>query len=290
MKFLLLPLSFLLTISLSAQYYYNDIIGTIETNRQMQTYIANKVRTVSADGYTPQGSKATDFSETHEVKENGKVLKVVTVANFNRSTRYNRFDDQGRVMSITDSSLGVQNITTYEYDPAGRIITVQNSVKDPESGINQVELHKWTYNKDGKVEKMWRTINGKDSLEIRFVPDENGNPGEEITYKRGKEMARLYYYFDDQERLTDIVRFDEKAKKLIPDNIISYDDAGRVIQVVASSQKDNVGMGKYGSAYFVRYVIWRYVYNDKGLKTAEALFNPEQEMTGRIKYNYTFGE
>src|SRR5687768_12591845 len=132
MKFLLLPLSFLLTFSLSAQYYYNDIIGTMETNRQMQTYLANKVRTVSADGYTPQGSKATDFTETHEVRDNGKALKVVTVSNFNRSTHYNRFDDQGRVINITDSSLGVQNITAYEYDNAGRIITVENTVKDPE--------------------------------------------------------------------------------------------------------------------------------------------------------------
>jgi hypothetical protein len=61
-----------------------------------------------------------------------------------------------------------------------------------------------------------------------------------------------------------------------------------VIQIVTSSQKDNIGMGKLGKAYFVRYAIWRYIYNDKGLKTAEALFNTEQEMTGKIKYNYTF--
>ncbi|NOT50548.1 MAG: hypothetical protein HOP10_04665 [Chitinophagaceae bacterium] len=290
MKFLLLTAFFVSSFSLHAQYYYNEIVGTMETNRKMQTYLTNKVKTVSADGYTPQGSKATDFSEVQEVKENGKALRIVTVANFNRTVSYSRFDELGHVISIIDSSLGVQNTTTYEYDNAGKIITVQNSVKDPESEINQLEIHRWFYNKDGKPEKMWRIVNSSDSLEVRFIPDENGNPGEEISYKKGKESDHLYYYFDDEGRITDIVRYDEKVKKLVPDNIITYDDAGRVIQIVSSSLKDNVGMGIRGKAYFVRYITWRYVYNDKGLKTAEALFNPNQEMTGRIKFNYTFGQ
>src|SRR5688572_10472080 len=113
MKFLLLPLSFLLTFSLSAQYYYNDIVGTMETNRKMQTYLANKVKKVSADAYTQdpysqQSSKTTDFSETQEVSESGRALKIVTITNFNRTASYNRFDDKGRLTSITDTSLGVE--------------------------------------------------------------------------------------------------------------------------------------------------------------------------------------
>jgi hypothetical protein len=40
--------------SLQAQYYYNDIIGTQETNRQMKTYVVNKVQTVSAKGIDPE--------------------------------------------------------------------------------------------------------------------------------------------------------------------------------------------------------------------------------------------
>lgn len=283
MKTILLSLGLLGSISVSAQYYYNDIIGTQETNRQMQTYLANKVEMVTAEGYTPQGSKATDFTEVQEVKENGRVLKTVTLANLNRTVHFNRFDEKTRVISITDSSLGIQNITTYEYDMNGRIVTVQNSVSDPDNGINQTEIHKWKYNKDGNAEKMWRIINGTDSLEIRFIPDEKGNPGEEISYRNGKETDRLFYYFDEQGRITDIVRYNEKIKKLVPDNIITYDDSGRVIQIVTSTPGD-----KYGRITWVGYQIWRYVYNEKGLKTADALFNNAQEMTGRIKYTYKF--
>jgi hypothetical protein len=34
-----------------------------------------KVKMVPATGYTPQGSKATDFAEVHEITENGRTLK-----------------------------------------------------------------------------------------------------------------------------------------------------------------------------------------------------------------------
>ena len=283
MKLQFLLFSLIISACLRAQYYYNDITGTMETNRQMQTYLANKVKMVSAAGYTPQGSKATDFSETQEIMENGKALKITTIANLNRTVYYNRFDVQNRLISITDSVLGVESITRYEYDKDGRITSVQNSVKDTENEIDQSELHKWSYNKEGKPEKMWRIINSNDSLEIRFTPDENGNPGEEISYSKGKETDRLYYYFDEKGRITDIVRYNEKIKQLVPDNIITYDDNGRVLQIITSTPGD-----KYGKITWIGYQIWRYVYNEQGLKTAEALFNNEQEMTGRIKYSYTF--
>lgn len=282
MKTAFLLLVVFINFSLQAQYYYNDIIGTQETNRQMQTYVASKVAMVSAEGYTPKGTKATDFTEVQEVKENGRSLRITTVANFNRSVHHNRFDEKIRLISITDSSLGIQNITTYDYDINGKIIAVQNSVNDPDNGISQTELHQWIYNKEGNVEKMWRIINKTDSLEVRFIHDEKGNPAEEVSYRKGKETDRLYYYFDEEGRITDIVRYNEKIKKLVPDNIITYDDAGRAIQIITSTPGD-----KYGRITWVGYQIWRYVYNDKGLKTTEALFNNAQEMTGRIKYTYT---
>ena len=72
MKNVLLPFVLLCSFSLHAQYYYNDIISARETTRQMKTYLANKVKMVSAAGYTPQGSKATDFAEVQEIKENAE--------------------------------------------------------------------------------------------------------------------------------------------------------------------------------------------------------------------------
>lgn len=284
MKTLFLVVSTIFSSAVSGQYYYNDITGTQETNRQMQTYLANKVRTVTAGGTDQQGMKATNFSEFHEVKENGKALKATSIINLNRSVIYSRFDGQNRVISMSDSSSEVQSNTIYEYDAAGKITRVQNIVSDSANDFNQTETHIWIYNEKGKPEKMWRIITGSgnntaDSLEIRFVTDEQGNTAEERTFRRGRETAYLYYYYDEKNRLSDIVRYNSKLKKLLPDLMFEYDEQDRVVQKITTTSSLNLG-----------YLIWRYIYNDKGLKTKEALFNKDKELTGKIEYSYTYNQ
>jgi hypothetical protein len=283
MKALLLPLFFLLSSALHAQYYYNDIVGTEETNQQMALYKAIKVRTVSATGFDRNGVKATDFSEYRETKENWKALRVSTINNFNKTVIYSRFDEKSRVISMTDSSSDIVSTTTYQYDDNGRVSKVQNSIdlKDSSADLSQVETHQYYYNAAGKLEKMWRIIRNDslfDSLEVRFVTDEDGNTGEERTFKNGKETSYLYYYYDDKHHLTDIVRFNTKFKKLMPDIMFEYDDKDRVIQKLTTT-----------SSFHLGYLIWRYIFDEKGLKTTEALFNSDKELTGKIKYSYTFG-
>ena len=283
MKNILLVSSLLVTGSLHAQYFYNDIIGTRETNRQMQTYIANKVNTVAATGYDQRGIKATDYSEYHEVKENGRALKASSIINLNKAIIYSRFDDQGRVVSMTDSSSELQSVTNYRYDAAGRLIHVENVIRDSANDFKQSEIHEWQYNAAGKPERMWRIIKtsttaAADSIEVRFTTDEDGNTGEERTYRRGVETGYLYYYYDDKNRLSDIVRYNTKLKKLLPDLMFEYDDNDRVIQKITAIS--NLTMGGY--------LIWRYIFDEKGLKSKEALFNKDKQLTGKIDYAYTF--
>ena len=284
MKNLLLGFSLLISPALYSQYYYNDIIGTRETNRQMQTYLANKIKTVATSGTDQRGVKATDYSEYHEIRENGTALKATSIINLNKTIIYSRFDNQGRVISMADSSTDLQSVTTYKYDVQGRIVQVQNTTKDTANNFNQVETHEWLYDAKGKPAKMWRIIsdnsNTPDSLEVRFVTDEDGNPGEEHTYKKGYETGYIYYYYDDKNRLTDIVRYNTKLRKLLPDVMFEYDEADRIVQKITTIASHNMG----------NYLIWRYIYNDKGLKTKEALFNKDKQLTGRIDYTYTFAQ
>jgi YD repeat-containing protein len=271
---------FLLSLygSAGAQYYYNDIIGTQETNRQMKAYLANKVRTVYATGYDQRNVKASDFMEFHEVKENGRALKITSHTNASHTIYYSRFDEQGRLVSITDSSSAVQNNTFYEYDGNGRIREVQNITRDSANDFNQTETHHWLYTNEGRPEKMWRIINN-DSLEIRFSPDEAGNAGDERTFRNGIETGAVYYYYDDKKRLTDIVRYNTRLKKLMPDLLFEYDDTDRIIQKITTTTSISLG-----------YLIWRYIFDEKGLKTKEALFNDDKQLTGKIEYAYTFGQ
>ena len=297
MKAILLPFVLFFSITVQAQYYYNDIIGTLETNRQMKTYLANKVRSISATGYDQRGAKTSDFSEYQEVKENGTLLKNSSFNNLNKTVLYSKFDAQGRLIRTTDSSTVIESATTYEYDAAGKIVRVQNTTTDPDKDFNQAEVHQWIYNAAGKPEKMWRIINNTDSFEIRFTADEDGNPGDERIYKKGVETSQyyyyydeekqlkyvqtgaIYYYYDDKNRLSDIVRYNLKARRLLPDVMFEYDDNDRVIQKITTTSSLKLG-----------YLIWRYIFDEKGLKTKEALFNNEKQLTGKIEYNYTFGQ
>jgi hypothetical protein len=279
MKTIFLAFSVLVSLGAPAQYYYNDIIGTMETNRLMKSYLTNKVRTVSSTGFDQRGAKATDFSEFQEVRENGLALKVSSFTSLNKTIIYSKFDAQARVIRMTDSSTAIESVTSYEYDANGRIVLVQNITKDPANDFSQQEIHRWIYNSSGTPEKMWRIINNTDSLEIRFTPDENGNTGNEKTFRKGRETAAIYYYFDERKRLTDIVRYNAKVKKLLPDMLFEYDDKDRVIQKITTTSSTSMG-----------YLIWRYIFDEKGLKTKEALFNDDKQLTGKIEYSYSFGQ
>jgi hypothetical protein len=284
MKNSILSLCLLVSLNIQAQYYFNDIIGTAEASRQMQTYKANKVKTVSATGYDKQGVKQSNFSEFQEVRENGMALKNSSISNLVKTVVYNRYNNEARLISTADSSSGIISAIDYEYDATGKITRIRNTVKDPANDFNQVETHHWIYNPSGKPEKMWRIISSGntsvgDSLEIRFVTDENGNTAEERTFRKGVETGYLYYYYDDKNRVTDVVRYNTKLKKLLPDFMFEYDDNDRVIQKITTTSSRNLG-----------YLIWRYIFDEKGLKTKEALFNDDKELTGKIEYSFTFGQ
>jgi len=297
MKTILALFSFLYSLASQGQYYYNDIIGTLETNRQMKAYLVNKVKTVSVTGTDQRGAKTAEFSEFQEVKENGTVLKTSSFNNLNKTVIYSKFDNQGRLIRTTDSSTAVESSTTYEYDARDRITRVQNTTKDPANDFSQAENHLWIYNAAGQPERMWRILNNTDSIEIRFTPDEQGNPGDERVFKKGVETTQyysyfdedkklkfaqtgvIYYYYDDQNRLSDVVRFNLKANRLLPDFMFEYDEKNRVIQKITTTANLKLG-----------YLIWRYIFDEKGLKTKEALFNNEKQLTGKIEYSYTFGQ
>jgi hypothetical protein len=279
MKILALSVLICTITSLQAQYFYNDIINAQEATRMMKAYAENKIKTVSATGFDDRGVKTNDFSEFKEIKDNGKTIKTSTFNKFNKTVIYTRFDDKGRIASISDSSNAAISTITYTYNDAGHITTIQNNIKDSANDFSQTETHQWLYNATGKPEKMWRIINNgisNDSLELRFVTDDEGNTAEEKTFRRGVETSTIFYYYDDNHRLTDIVRYNTKYKRLIPDAMFEYDDKNNVIQKITTTSSLNI-----------RYFIWRYIFDNRGLKTKEALFNSNKDMTGKIEFSYT---
>ena len=271
-----LPFLFLLLFYFAAnsQYYYKDLVAAADITRLMKTYTTNDIKKITAKGITPEGGAASEFSEVGEI--NGTTLKVTTNNNKAISTLKYSFNDRGLLISSVDSAINVKGTSTYTYDANGKIISISNSATDADSSgdFSQTEVHQYIY-KDGKLDKMWRIINKADSLEVRFVTDEHGNVIEERNFRRGVLADPIYYYYDDRNRLTDIVRFNYKANRLLPDYLFEYDDNDRVIQKITTTSGNNLG-----------YLTWRYLFDEKGLKTKEALFNKDKQLQGRIDYSY----
>ncbi|MGZ8539458.1 MAG: hypothetical protein ACXWV6_02335 [Chitinophagaceae bacterium] len=278
MKNALLTIALLSNITSFCQYYYNDVMDARIISERMENYINQKVKTITATGYDARGSKTTDFNEWQEIDAEKKILKISTRNDKLVTRQYYQFDDKNRLTGITDSSAYMKSTTIYSYDNNGNIILVKTSMKDSLQDFTETIEHQYQYNSSGKPEKLWRIINNKDSIENRFTLDEKGNVADEQLYRRGVGIDPIYYYYDEKNRLTDIVRYNKKAKKLLPTIMFEYDEAGKTIQKMTILSTNNPD-----------YLIWRYIFNEKGLKTKEALFNKQKELTGRIEYTYTFG-
>lgn len=268
-----------------SQYYYNDIIGAKAFGDRMKDYVTNKVRTITAAGFDKEGAKTSDFNEWQEIipiaiGTTSHILKITTRNGQTVTRQSYQFDPQFRLTTLIDSSGEIKSVTSYQYNNSGNIISIRTATQDADSSeFSESEEHLWIYNSNGKPEKMWRILNGKDSSEYRLTIDEKGNPADEQQYRRGTGINPVYYYYTDNNQLSDIVRYNARAKRLLPDFMFEYDENGRMIQKITtlSSMKSD-------------YLIWRFAYNEKGLKTKEALFTKDKTLTGRIEYQYTFDQ
>ena len=280
MKTLLLILSLALFQLANCQYYYNDIVGAKAFGDRMKDYVTNKVKTVTAVGFDKEGAKTSDFNEYQEINGQNNTLKITTRNGQTITRQTYQFDPQFRLTTLIDSSGPIKSVTVYQYNSSGNITSIKNSTLDADSSeFSEGEEHQWIYNSNGKPEKMWRILNGKDSTEFRLTIDEKGNAADEQQYRRGTGINPVYYYYTDNSQVSDIVRYNSRAKRLLPDFMFEYDENGRMIQKITTL-----------STIRPDYLIWRYGYNERGLKTKEALFTKDKTLTGRIEYQYTFAQ
>src|SRR5205085_8492709 len=118
------------SLSLSAQYYYKEIVGTADINKMISLYQTNKVKTVSATGFDENGRKDADFSETHYFFPEKNILRIATRNGQTITNQYYRFDKNGLVTTITDTALSMISVTSYTYDDKNNLVAVKNTVTD----------------------------------------------------------------------------------------------------------------------------------------------------------------
>lgn len=274
MKNLLLPFFLLLYISGSAQYYYKDVVGTRETAQIITAYKNNGIQRVLVNSYDDQNTKIDDFFVEQVYNSANKTLKTITrSAGTNASVLTAFTDDAGKVIKTIDSSGSMTSTTTYSYNNDGSLASIKSMSQDTARQLNETEEHIWAY-QNGVIQSMLRIKNGTDTTYVQFKLDGNGNVIEEQSTRRGVKSEPVYYYYDAANRLTDIVRYSTKARRLLPEYMFEYSPQNQVIQKITVPDNSD------------DYLIWRYQYDAGGLKIREAVYNKEKELNGKIEYQY----
>ena len=121
---------------------------------------------------------------------------------------------------------------------------------------------------------MIRIKDNADSTIVHFKKDEHQNITEELWLKKGRMIEHYYYYYNDKNQLTDIVRYNIEAQQMLPDFLFEYDENGMLSSLTQVPQ---------GSS---DYVVWKYIYDERGLKSKDVLFDKHQELLGTVTYTY----
>ena len=278
MRSLLLAAVVFTSLSSSAQYYYKDIVGIKESSDIIKTYMKTKVTRVLVTSFDAENVKNDDFKVQQEFSSSEGVLKTTTQTTpENATTLFTYVDANGNVTRTMETNGSVTSSSEYTYDASGNLTSIISTSSD--STITEKELHLWQWN-DGTPVRMLRIKNEKDTAVVDFVLDENGNVIEEVETRRKSRSRPVYYYYNENNQLTDVVRYNERAGQLLPEYMFEYSPSNQVIQKITVPANNS------------DYLIWRYLFNAQGLKTKEAIYSKHDKKTpiGRIEYQYSFGQ
>lgn len=278
MKKIILPATLLLiTHLLKAQHYYNDILGTKKTTELWKLYKQNTVHSISAKSFESDGQPGQGFLLEQKINAAQRTMETKTgSAATGQSLLTAYFNEKDELIKTIDKNDISENIAVYTYDNDGRLTGIETNSATSDTSFSLTEKHLWFYNSKGQPEKMLKIKNEKDTVTVRINYDEKGNAGEEVDFAKGKQLDRFYFYYNSGKQLTDIVRYNIRYQRMLPDYSFEYDEAGRLKEMtvyrVQSSGSD--------------YLTWMYLYDEKGLKLKEACVDKDRRLVGKIEYSY----
>lgn len=268
----------LVTLPVSAQYYYKDIIGTRESAELIRSYMKNKVNRVVLTSYDAENTRISDFYVEQQFDPATRVLKTTTSSGSGQpSILLSYVDANGNVTRTVDSSNLVVSTTSYTYNEQGQLLSITHSSSDSARSMNKSDVHRWEWKGNSPI-SMWRIKNGTDSTKVEFKLDDEGNVIEETEIRRGVRSGPVYYYYNENNMLTDVVRHNSKVGILLPEFMFEYSSKNEVIQKITVPVNNP------------DYLIWRYQYNEQGLKVKEAIYDKHKSLSGKIEYQYSFGK
>lgn len=259
------------TVGVHAQYYFKDIVSNTQLMADMKAYKENKVKKITLKSFEDNGSESEGFFCEKKLNRDYTKTELFTRADIAAASLFtSTFDKGGNLLTTYDSSLLSVTEIKYRYNDQQKISSIFSLVRSKDDFDNSIsEEHIYTY-ENNKPVKMARVKNGRDTTDILFSLDDNGNVAIEKDTKNG---TKFYYYYDAKNRLTDIVQENEYSKNLKPDYVFEYNNAGLITQMTAVEE---------GSK---NYFVWKYSY-ENGMRTKERCFTDERRLMGSIEYEY----
>jgi hypothetical protein len=263
------------TASSQAQYYYKDIVSNKQVIAEKQVLKEQKVRNILVHSFEGNGDDSPGFFCEKKISKDYRRIETYTKSNITgKSLQTAYYNDKEQLIQSTDSSELSSTTSMYQYDANGQITNIisNSHSNDDDFSTRLVEEHQYQYDGKGRPVQMLRIRNSKDTAQIIFTADDKGNIIDEKDM--GKNGKHYYYYYNDKNRLTDIVKFNVVKNKLMPDFVFEYNSDGQVTQMVTVEEGMN-------SDYYT----WKYVYND-GLRIIEKCFSRENILLGYFEYEY----
>jgi hypothetical protein len=276
MKKVLYYLFFLFTtVSSLAQHYYKDIVMTVANNKKHQLHRITKVKSIKFLSFDSDNNPIEGFSSEQQISKDYREVVTTTTTTLTGTTKsISYLNDKDQLIKTVDTIDGSSTTLLYEYDRNSQLTSITNFTRS--TGDFQVkEVHLWTYNSNGKPIKMVKIKNDKDTTLVDFILDEKGNVSEEKTVFKGRSLPTVYYYYEDNN-LTDIVRYNIIAKRLLPDYVFEYEGKNQLASMLVVPEE--------GSDYQK----WYYSYDEDGLKILDACYSKTKQLIGRIEYQYEY--
>lgn len=260
----------------SAQYYYKELLSNKQLIADRNTFKQLNTGTIVIHSLEADGQISKDFFCEKKISNNFTRIETHSKSNMNgESILTTYFTADGLVLKTTDSSELSNSTSTYKYDKYNNLINITSVSHSNDDDFNTTltEEHQYFYSDKNQPTRLLRIKNFKDTTVINFTIDEKGNVSDEIeAIPNGRHY---YYYYSENNRLTDIVRYNVIKNKLLPDFIFEYNTDGQLLQMITSEEGPN-------SDYF----IWKYFYGDDGLRIIEKCYSKEKDLLGSFEYEY----
>ncbi len=261
---------------ISAQYYYKDLLSNKQIIAERKLFKEQKTKLITIHSLEPDGSASSGFFCEKRINKNFSKIETFTKSNITgKSVLTTFFNEDGLHIKSVDSSDLATSYTDYKYDKNNNLISIINNShsNDDDFATTLFEERTYSYNESGKPLSLLIVKGGKDTTRINFTLDEKGNVIDEIEAK--PNGRHYYYYYNSDNNLTDIVRYNVLKSKLLPDFMFEYNENGQISQMITTEEGPN-------SDYF----IWKYFYNDAGLRIIEKCLSKEKDLMGSFEYEY----